>query len=170
MGFVCIAVGVTGSSLGTHQQEFVVSEGETITWAGRSIRLAKIIQREESDKLIAEAELEIAQGSRHLATLRPAQHFHLLQRQWTTEVAIHSTWAGDFYTILHSGEGERGVRMTLVENPLMAWLWLGGWIVGAGTLIRLWPTGRRSATARTLRLPQDKHSETQSERRMHEAA
>jgi cytochrome c-type biogenesis protein CcmF len=170
MGFVCIAVGVTGSSVGTRQQEFVISEGETITWAGRTVRLAKISERAEPDKLVAEAELEIAQGGRHAATLRPAQHFHLLQRQWTTEVAIHSTWAGDFYTILHSGEGENNVRMTLVENPLMRWLWLGGWIVAAGTVIRLWPTRRRSAAARTLPIPHDKSSKKQSGRRKPRAA
>jgi cytochrome c-type biogenesis protein CcmF len=170
LGFACIAVGVAGSSLGTRQQEFVIGEGQAITWAGRTIRLAKMNQRAESDRLAAEAELEISQGGRRIATLRPAQHFHLLQRQWTTEVAIHSTWAGDFYTILHSGEGERSVRITLVENPLMRWLWLGGWIVAAGTVIRLWPTRRRSAAARTLPIPQRKQREQQSGRQTAEAA
>ena len=58
--------------------------------------------------------------------LKPARHFHLLQNQWTTEVAIDSTWSGDFYTILHAGLGEGRVLVTLIENPMMRWLWLGG--------------------------------------------
>jgi cytochrome c-type biogenesis protein CcmF len=164
MGFVCLAVGVTGSSLGKRQQDFVIKEGETINWSGRSVRLARVHEREQSGKLIAEAELEISRAGHPLATLRPAQHFHLLQRQWTTEVAIHSTWSGDFYTILHSGEGGRSVRITLVENPLMRWLWLGGWIVGAGTVLRLWPARRRKAMTRILSPPRGKPGQRQDQR------
>jgi cytochrome c-type biogenesis protein CcmF len=114
---------------------------------------------------VAEAELEISRAEKRVATLRPAQHFHLLQGQWTTEVAVHSTWSGDLYTILHGGEGERSARLTLVENPLMRWLWLGGWIVGIGTVIRLWPARGRPAASRTLGLPQKVPSKRQQGRR-----
>ncbi len=45
LGFVCLAVGVTGSSLGTRRQEVVLSEGETAQWAGRSVRCTRLIRR-----------------------------------------------------------------------------------------------------------------------------
>jgi cytochrome c-type biogenesis protein CcmF len=144
LGFVCLAIGVAGSSLGKREQLFVMAEGDTVAWAGREVRLARLLEREAPDKLIAEAELEINVGGRPVATLRPAQHFYLLQQQWTTEVAIHSTWSADFYTILHSRDSAGRARLTLVENPLMRWMWLGGWIIGAGTLVRLWPVRRRA--------------------------
>ena len=82
---------------------------------------------------------EVSRGGEPGYRLLPAQHLHRLQDQWTTEVAIHSTWSSDLYTILHNGEGRDAVRLTLVENPLMRWMWLGGWVIIAGTLIRLWP-------------------------------
>ena len=156
MGFVGLAVGVTGSSLGTREQEFVIREGETVQWAGRHIRLARLNQRQLPDKLVGEAELEISRDGRQIATLSPAQHFHLLQRDWTTEVAIHSTWAGDFYAILHSGEGQQSARMTFVENPMMRWLWFGGWVMGIGTLIRLWPAKRRRTGASSMPVDKEK--------------
>ena len=145
LGFVCVAVGVTGSSLGTQRREVVVSEGETVPWAGRSIRLARLIKRDLPERLVVEAELEVSHEGAAPCRLLPAQHYHLLQSQWTSEVAIHSAWSGDFYTILQSGEGEGCVRLTLVENPAMRWMWLGGWIVAAGALTGLWPARARAA-------------------------
>lgn len=143
MGFVCLALGVTGSSLGSRQREVFLSQGESVDWAGHRIRLASIHQRAAPDKLIGEAELEISRGGHAVATLRPAQHFHIHQQQWTTEVAIHSDWSGDLYTILHTGDNQGRARLTLVQNPMMRWLWVGGWIMGVGALARLWPAKSR---------------------------
>jgi cytochrome c-type biogenesis protein CcmF len=159
LGLVCLAVGVTGSSVGTHQEEFVLQAGETIQWAGRDVRLARINQRELPDKLVAEAELEISRGGHVEGTVRPAQHYYRVQRQWASVVAIHSTWDGDFYTILHAGEGPGKVRATFVANPLMRFLWLGGSIMGLGAVIRLWPTRRRSAHLSVVPLPEDQEQE-----------
>ena len=148
LGFFCLALGVTASSLGNQRRETILHQGETLEWAGRRVRLAGIEQRRLADKLVAEATLEIHRGSAHLATLTPAQHFHLLQEEWTTEVSIHSTWSSDFYVILHSGEGVDQVRLSFVENPLMRCIWAGGWIMGFGSLAALWPSRRRSTNRR----------------------
>ena len=148
LGFVCIAVGVTGSSVGSRRHELVMQKGEVVEWAGRSIRFRRLIEREMPDKFIAEAELEISHGGGTPFRLLPAQHLHRLQNQWTTEVAICSTWRDDFYTILHSGEGQDAVRLTLVENPLMRWMWFGGWVIIAGAVLRLWPSRRPASNHR----------------------
>ena len=146
--------------MGTHQEEFVLQAGETIHWAGRDVRLARINQHELPDKLVAEAELEISRGGQVEGTVRPAQHYYRVQRQWASVVAIHSTWDGDFYAILHAGEGPGKVRATFVANPLMRFMWLGGSIMGLGAVIRLWPTRRRSARLSVVPLPEDQEQET----------
>ncbi len=144
LGFVCIAIGVTGSSLGSQRHELVMKQGEVVQWAGHSIRFQRLIERELPDKFVAEAELEISGDGERPVYLRPAQHLHRLQNQWTTEVAIRSTWFGDLYTILHNGEGQDAVRLTLVDNPMMRWMWLGGWMMVAGAAVRLMPSRRRA--------------------------
>jgi cytochrome c biogenesis factor len=74
--------------------------------------------------------------------VRPARHLHLLQNEWTTAVAIHSSWSGDFYTILNGGLSGKAV-LTLVENPMMRWIWLGGICAVLGAVIGIWPGGTR---------------------------
>ena len=99
-----------------------------------------------------QAELEVTADGAAPYTLLPAQEYHFLQNEWSTEVAIHSTWSGDFYTILHSGEGQDRIRLTVVENPMMRWMWLAGWIVVAGAVPWFWPDGKAvPATARRQR-------------------
>jgi cytochrome c-type biogenesis protein CcmF len=142
LGFVCVAIGITGSSLGTQRQEFTLAEGETIQWEGRRIHYVRLEQRQLPDKLVAEIVLNIVRGDSATVELRPARHLHLLQNEWTTEVAIHSTWRGDFYTILNAGLGEGRVAITLVNNPMMRWIWLGGFVTTIGAIVAGWP-GRR---------------------------
>jgi cytochrome c-type biogenesis protein CcmF len=146
-GFVCVAIGVTGSSLGSCREEVLLDEGQSIEWAGRSIRYEKLEQRELPDKLVAAAVLHVTPPSGAPYTLRPARHLHVLQNEWTSEVAIHSNWGGDFYTILNSGEGEGRVSLTLVNNPLMRVLWFGAGVMVVGATASLWPTRMRTSSA-----------------------
>ena len=142
LGFAALAVGVTGSALGSRRYEVVMKRGDVVSWAGRQVHLVSLEQHELPDKMVAEAVLEVSDGHRTTATVRPARHFHLLQKEWTTEVAIHSTWSGDFYTILNGGLGGGQAALTLVENPMMRWLWLGGIIAILGSAIAIWPDRR----------------------------
>jgi cytochrome c-type biogenesis protein CcmF len=148
-----MAVGVTGSSLGAIRQEVVLGEGECADWSGRTIRYERLVQDELPDKLVATALLRVTPASGRDYTMRPARHLHLLQNHWTTEVAIHSTWAGDFYTILNSGEGDGRVSLTFVHNPLMRFLWLGGGLMFAGAVVSLWPTLKPAAVSAVRRKP-----------------
>jgi cytochrome c-type biogenesis protein CcmF len=138
LGFYCLAVGVTGSSLGSVRAEFDLAEGDTVTWAGRSIHFAHLTRSLHADKVVVEAELVVSSARGPICTLRPAQHLHRLQNVWTTEAAIHPLWSGDFYTILHNGEGSQA-HFTLVFNPLMRCVWAGGWVIGLAALAGLWP-------------------------------
>jgi cytochrome c biogenesis factor len=141
LGFVCLAIGIAGSSLGARREELTLVPGQSIAWAGRSLRFLQLHQTQLPDQLIVEAELELSDGGNHAVHLRPAQVWHRLNQEWTTEVDVHSTWGSDFYTVLQGGGTGDGIHISLVENPLIRCLWLGGYIMGAGALLAMWPVG-----------------------------
>lgn len=142
LGFVCVAIGIAGSSLGTYREELTLAEGNKIHWQGWDIHYTQLEQRQLPDKLVAEAVLQVTQPNDATVELRPARHLHMLQNEWTTEVAIHSTWSGDLYTILNAGLGEGRIAVTFVSNPLVRWIWLGGYITTIGAVFATWPTRR----------------------------
>jgi len=148
LGFVSLAVGVTGSSLGTRECELDMQQGETIEWAGYSVHFSRLLGRDLPGKTVVEAQLDVAQNGLPWCTLLPAQHFYRLQGHWASRVAIHGTWTRDFYAILHRGEGSDRIHVTLIENPLMRWIWLGGGAMTAGALLGLVPAGRSPAPPR----------------------
>jgi cytochrome c biogenesis factor len=127
-------------------------EGQELQWAGEYIRYLQLVQRETPDKLIAEAELQIARGEDAII-ITPGRHLHLQQNEWTTEVAIHSTWRGDLYAILHAGLGDGRIAVTLIKNPLMRCIWMGGFICAAGAISAAWPQARHRKPARAVAGP-----------------
>jgi cytochrome c-type biogenesis protein CcmF len=146
LGLACVAIGVAGSSLGTQRHEVTLSEGSTIQWADRRIHYARLEQVHLADKLVAEAILEVSHHGSAPVVLRPARHLHLLQNEWTTEVAIHSSWSGDFYTVLHEGLGDGRVSLTFVDNPMIGWIWAGGLLTMASAVVAGLPSlSRRRA-------------------------
>ena len=46
--------------------------------------------------------------------------------------------------ILHSRESTGAVNLTLLVNPMMRWIWLGGWVAGLGATLALIPAQRRT--------------------------
>src|SRR6185369_2868916 len=142
LGFVCVAMGVAGSSLGTQREEMTLDEGAIFLWAGQRIHYIRLEQRQLPDKLVAEAILELDGGRSTPVELRPARHLHLLQNEWTTEVAIYSTWGGDFYTVLDAGLGDGKIALTLVNNPMIRWIWAGGALTTLSAVVAIWPSRR----------------------------
>ena len=106
------------------------------------------IAAQVADKLVAEVVLNIAREGEDPVSLRPARHLHLLQNEWTTEVAIYSTWSGDFYSVLHAGLGDGRVSMTFAHNPMIRWIWVGGVLVALSAIVAILPSqNRRRARA-----------------------
>jgi cytochrome c-type biogenesis protein CcmF len=144
LGFGCMAVGIAGSSLGSRETDISMNRGQTIEWEGRTIRYADLLERDLKQKLVVAARLEVTESNGTRYALLPAQHLFRPQNQWGTKVAIRSTFAGDVYVILHGGSEAKKIHLTLIDHPLIRWLWLGGWIGLLGVVIAAWPE-RRSA-------------------------
>jgi cytochrome c-type biogenesis protein CcmF len=150
LGVASLAVGVAASSLNTTRSDVTMRPGQSLDWGGRQVKFIELAESRLPDKLVVEARLELCDESgRRDATLAPAQHFYVRQQEWTNEVDYEATWRGDFYAILHGAEPDDAVRLTFVTNPMMRWIWLGGWIMAGGTIAAIWPDRRLRARLRS---------------------
>jgi cytochrome c-type biogenesis protein CcmF len=143
LGFVALAVGVTGSSLAARSYEASMKPGDVVQWDDYSIRYLDLRERALPEKSVVEAQLEVSEAGATPYPLAPAMEMHRLQNQWRSRVAIHSRWDGDFYAILQHEAPSGKVELTFKQNPMMRWLWASVWIATAGVVAGLLPLGRR---------------------------
>ena len=148
LGFGCMAIGIAGSSLASRESDLSMTRGETVKFEGRTIRYADLLQDDLRQKVVVAAQLEVNEPAGASYALQPAQVLYRPQNQWGTKVAIHSTFGGDFYVILHGGSEAKNIYLTFIDHPLIRWLWVGGWIGLAGVVIALWPERQRRAVGR----------------------
>ncbi|HET9581958.1 MAG TPA: heme lyase CcmF/NrfE family subunit [Gemmatimonadota bacterium] len=85
------------------------------------------------------ANLTIRDGDGEPRRMRPERRFYpTAQEQVTTEVAIWSRPFEDLYAIQESYEpGSDAVDITLLVNPMVLWIWIGGGVMVLGMLIAL---------------------------------
>ncbi len=81
--------------------------------------------------------------------LYPEKRVYRASDQATSEVAMRSTLQDDLYVVFAGISQDTGDAVIQVyRNPLVAWLWLGGVVLGLGTLICILPD---SSTGRSVR-------------------
>ena len=88
----------------------------------------------------------MSRGATALARLEPAKRFYPQHEQPLAHVAIRSSWRDDLYVILTDFARDGSSATVKVQvSPLLAWLWLGGIIITAGTAWALLPDRRRAS-------------------------
>jgi cytochrome c-type biogenesis protein CcmF len=143
LGFACVAIGIAGSSLGSREIDISMTRGQTVEFAGRTICYADLLETDLRQQFVVAAQLEVQESSGARYRLEPAQVLYRPQDEWGSKVAIHSTFGGDFYVIMHGGSQANKIHLTLIDHPLICWLWMGGWVGLIGVLIAIWPQRQR---------------------------
>ncbi|GGI95749.1 hypothetical protein GCM10010885_01760 [Alicyclobacillus cellulosilyticus] len=91
------------------------------------------------------ANVLVARGGRVLGVMQPSATFYPDGTPPLTRVAIYSEpWSDLYLVLLGTGDGGSAV-LDAHLNPMVAWIWFGGEVLLAGSLLCLWP--------KTLRVP-----------------
>jgi cytochrome c biogenesis factor len=69
-----------------------------------------------------------------------------------TDVGIRTTPREDLYVILAGWTEDGDASFKVFVNPLIMWIWVGGGVLVAGTLIAFWPDAREESRVTERRL------------------
>lgn len=150
-GTVIVFAGIIASSFFRTEQDFTLKPGESATLKNYRMTFDSLAQRREVNKEVALARVKLFKNGKELALMRPEKHFHFKGEQPQTEVDILSQFDEDFYIVLVGWDEHGAATFKVYINPLVSWIWFGGFIIALGTLFVMLPNRQRRALARTMR-------------------
>ena len=148
LGIVFILIGISGSAFNEERLENV-KPGESISMSdGYKLEYltAKPLPKQHYGGAVAR--LALFHDDEPLVVMAPERRVYWLEQQPASIPSIRSTLSEDFYVILTALEPDGSATVKIHRNPLVNWIWIGGFTFILGALLVLWP-----------------HPETRSERR-----
>jgi cytochrome c-type biogenesis protein CcmF len=146
IGILFVALGVTASSVFRSEREATLKPGESMTVAGNTVRLKNVWGREEPQRSVIGATMEVlGKDNRVIGILEPRMNYYRSSDQPVPTPDVRSRLQGDLYLNLMAFEptGASATIKVIVE-PLVPWIWFGGFVVVAGVLIGMFHGNRRS--------------------------
>jgi cytochrome c-type biogenesis protein CcmF len=144
LGLLLVALGIVGSSSFRRESEMTMKPGDTLTVAGQTIRLKGVWGRQEVQRSVIGATVEVLKNGRVVGVIEPRMNYYPTSDQPVPTPQVRSTIGGDLYLTLMSFD-PNGAHATIraIVQPLVSWIWFGGGVVVLGALIGLLPARRR---------------------------
>ncbi len=140
LGVVLIYIGLTGSAYNV-EKDVVMKPGDVVEIEQYTLRYDGLKNQADSHKTSVTATMQLHNNGDLVSILKPQKNFYRQPEQATTEVEIHTTPVEDVYVIFAGFEDETATFKVLI-NPLVMWLWIGGWLMVVGTIVAIWPDQR----------------------------
>jgi len=153
IGVALVAVGIAFATNLPAHAEVELSPGDTVEFAGYTLVYDMPFRRNEPNRVVEGARIDVFQGDRHLTTLEPRINLYGGDASGIVTPAVMTRPSGDLYLTLRRLDAE-SVELGLDTSPLVWLIWLGGLSVAAGGFWSL--AARRSRRPSTPeRVPAD---------------
>jgi len=150
IGAAMMAIGVIGSQVYTTDTTRALKQGESMEIRGYTLTYENLSPNFPSGEgEITSAAVGVFRDGKRVATLSPERGFYPKSGETATTPAIYSTTQEDLYLIIAGWEDNFAtVTFRAYVNPLVFWLWFGGFFMIVSTLIAAWPDAREESRVR----------------------
>lgn len=140
LGVFTLAIGVAASSTFRTEREATLKPGESMTLGSVTARLKEVWARDEPQRAVIGATMEIMKNDRVVATVTPRMNFYPTSESPIPTPDVRSTPFGDTYMNLMSfNKDGSSATVKIINEPLVPWIWLGGGIICLGVLVSAFP-------------------------------
>jgi len=138
-GVIVIMIGFAGSVF-NQDKEQEMGFGDKMTIGAYTLVCQSYTQDDNPNYGSEWAVMNVFKGGKQIATLNPERRFYKASQQTSTMVANRSTPQEDLYVVYEGQNLDTGRPIIKVHlNPLVMWIWVGVWIIIAGTVVALIP-------------------------------
>ena len=144
-----MAIGIAGSGSFHIGQQQTMAVGDSVQIGGYQIKFVGVGVNSSPGDATRNlyGNLVVRRGGRTLGVLRPSATFYQNGNSPTTNVALYSRPLRDLYVVmLGTANGNRAI-FDFHVNPLVEFIWWGGYLFILGTVVSLWPESLRRRQA-----------------------
>ena len=140
LGALMFLLGIIGSSAFSIEETKTLKKGESLQVKKYKLVYKGIVGNQEKGYLIDAAVFDLYKNEKPIGEIKAEKHLHP-NFQPATEVGIRSTLIEDLYVILANYDKQSQLAtISVMVNPLVLWIWIGGIVMVLGTFISLSPT------------------------------
>ncbi len=142
IGVVLMALGIIGIEIFQTQTQGTIPQGGKISLGQYTIQFDSLAVFDTPDgRNVARAVLSVYKDGKYVGELHPRRDYYYESQQPMTIAGIRSTMEDDLYVILVDWQplSTTGATFKVYHNPLVNWLWLGGFVFIAGAIVAAWP-------------------------------
>ncbi len=142
LGVVLMAIGIIGMEMFQTQTQGTIPQGGSMSLDGYTITYQSLASFDYQDgRNITRAVVGVYKNGKYLGELHPRKDYYYESQQNMTIPGVRSSWEDDFYVLLVDWKpiSSEGATFKIYHNPLVNWLWLGGFVFIFGTMIAAWP-------------------------------
>ena len=149
LGVVLIFLGIAGSMSYSIEREVTLQIGEGLSIGRYHIQFEGLKRSQQPTHSRVEGAFSVFNEGHEIGVLSPALKFFPTQKSPVGRAVYRSTLIEDLYIIL-SGFSEveqNQATLKVLVRPLVAWMWIGGFVIAFGTIVAVLP-GRRKLAQR----------------------
>jgi cytochrome c-type biogenesis protein CcmF len=142
LGIVVMALGIVGIELFQTETQGTIARGQSLNIKNYTITYDDLAIFDTADgRNVARAVVHVSKNGQDLGLLFPRRDYYYEAQQPMTIPGIRSTMEDDIYVLLVDWLpiSSDGATFKIYHNPLVNWLWVGGYIFLIGTLVAAWP-------------------------------
>jgi cytochrome c-type biogenesis protein CcmF len=141
---VIIAVGVAASSAYRQDADMTIRQGDTKSFAGYEITYTGSERLDEPHRWARVARFDVKRDGKSLGTVEPRMNHYKTMGQAIGTPAVMTAPDEDLYmSLVQVDVDAKLASVSLVVEPLVVWIWIGGGVMLFGTILAAWPIGRR---------------------------
>ena len=148
IGIAFIAMGIIGSQNYDIQTMKTVNLGDSIEVKDYRINYERLDQKREGINDIVYAEMIVFKNGKRIGSIQPEKVFYGNWDQPSSEVGMISSLKEDLYVVLSDWEDDGKATFIVKVNPMIAWLWIGSFMIVIGSLFAVWNGKYQNITPR----------------------
>ena len=138
IGISLLILGVTGSSVWQKEKIIRMKINDETIIHNYNIIFKEIKEVVGKNYIALQGNFWIYNNKKSIITkLNPENRFYPVTNNSTTEASIHTNLLRDLYIVLGDGNEKDGWVVRVYYNPLVAWIWIGAFVIFLGGLFSI---------------------------------